>query len=338
MAAKRMQEARRFLAITVDTECDKGPGWRTQRPIRCRNVVEDVPRYFHEPFWHLGVRPTYLLSPEVIQDAEASEVLRGLPGAPELGTHLHGEYVEPEPQWDAEGTYTMQCTYPAELEWAKLRRLTELFRERFGIAPRSFRAGRYGIAARTIPMLAALGYTVDSSVTPYKWWAPEVRFMTAPPFPYYPSPHDISEPGPEGQVLELPVSVLPGIWDKIPAAWRKRFNPYHPVVAWLWRRWNRYVWDMRPRLFYAAFTPLRDLLRTVLWYAQLAERSGHDVVLVMTLHSCELRPGANPYFATRQQCQRFVDTMLRVTDCALRCGFVPATLAEIASQVRAWTG
>ncbi|MCS6966263.1 MAG: hypothetical protein NZ473_05815, partial [Candidatus Kapabacteria bacterium] len=167
-----MSVARRFLAVTVDTECDKGEGWRTQRPIRCRNIVEDLPQRFHAPMHRLGISPTYMLSPEVIRDEDATAVLMELPGAAELGTHLHGEYVEPEPDWDAEGTYTMQCDYPAELEWSKLQRLTELFRERFGESPRSFRAGRYGISARTIQMLEALGYVADSSVTPYKWWAP----------------------------------------------------------------------------------------------------------------------------------------------------------------------
>jgi hypothetical protein len=283
----------------------------------------------------LGVNPTYLLSPEVIRDDAAATVLQHLPGSPELGTHLHGEYIEPEPCWDAEGTYAMQCDYPAELERAKLQRLTELFRERFGYTPRSFRAGRYGIAARTIPVLAALGYAVDSSVTPYKWWAPHVRFTTAPPFPYYPAAHDINEPAPEGTVLEIPVSVLPGLFGKLPPRWRARFNPYHPVVAWLWRRWNRSVWDLRPRLFYAAFTPLQELLQTVEWYRRLSEETGHDVALVMTCHSCEFRPGANPYFPTRQQCRQFIDTMLRVSDYALRRGFVPATLTQIAQSVRA---
>ncbi len=329
-----MGSPHRFIAVTVDTECDKGEAWRTQRPLRCRNVVEDLPRRFHQRMLHMGISPTYLLSPEVIRDEEAAAVLQALPGMPELGTHLHGEYIEPEPHWDAEGTYAMQCDYPAELEWAKLQRLTELFRQRFGYPPQSFRAGRYGISARTIPMLAALGYRVDSSVTPYKWWAPKVRFLTAPPFPYYPAEHDLNEPAPQGTVLEIPVGVLPGLFGKIPAAWRQRFNPYHPVVAWLWRRWNRAVYDLRPRLFYAAFTPLRELLQTVEWYSRLAERTGRDVALVLTCHSCEFRPGANPYFHTEEACQRFVETMCRVLDYALRRGFEPAPLREIARRIR----
>lgn len=326
----------KFLAVTVDTECDKGEAWRTQQPIRCRNVIEELPRSFHEPMHRLGIAPTYLLSPEVIRDEEAAAVLRELSGRRELGTHLHGEYIEPEPRWDAPGTYALQCEYPAELEWAKLCNLTQLFRERFGYAPTSFRAGRYGIAARTIGMLEALGYIADSSVTPYKWWAPSVRFLTAPPVPYYPSAEDITVPVPEGRVMEIPVGVLPGLFGKLPRAWRQRFNPYNPLVAWLWRRWNRSVWDVRPRLFYAAFTSLPDLLRTVHWYERLAERTGSAVALVMTCHSCEFRPGANPYFATRQQCQRFLDTMVRVAEYALRRGFEPATLSEIAQKVQPW--
>ncbi len=329
-----MGDIRRFFVVTVDTECDKGLNWRTQRPIRCWNVIEDTPRRFHSAILQLGIAPTYLLSAEVIRDEEAAAVLQALPGRPEFGTHLHGEYVEPEPRWDAEGTYTMQCEYSAELERAKLQRLTELFRERFGRAPLSFRAGRYGISGRTIPMLEALGYRVDSSVTPYKWWAPSVRFTTAPPFPYYPSPHDVNEPLESGAIVEIPVGVLPGLFGRLPRRWRQRFNPYHPVMAWILRRWNRSVYDIRPRLFYAAFTPLRELLLTVEWYSHLAEKRERDIALVMTCHSCEFRPGANPYFHTEAQCQRFVDTMCRVAEYALRRGFVAATLADVAAQIR----
>ncbi len=328
-----MSAVQRFLVITVDTECDKGPRWRTQQPIRCRNVVEELPRDFHEPLWRRGIRPTYLLSPEVIRDEDAAAVLQTLPGEPELGTHLHGEYIEPEPQWDAEGTYAMQCDYPPELEWAKLQRLTELFRERFGRKPLSFRAGRYGISGRTIPMLEALGYIVDSSVTPYKWWAPRVRFTTAPPFPYHPSPSDLNTPAPEGKLLEIPVGVLPGLFGRLPRSWRERFDPYHPALAWFIRRWNRAVYDIRPRLFYAAFTSLRELLQTVEWYDRLSLREGRSIALVMTCHSCEFRPGANPYFDTALQCRRLIETMLRVVDYALRRGFIPATLAEVAQRL-----
>ena len=322
-----------FFALTVDTECDKAEHWRTRYPIRCANIIEELPQLFHRRAVALGLRPTYLLSPEVLRDRDAVAALRSLESTYELGTHLHGEYIEPEADWNAPGTYAMQCNYSAEVEWQKLRNLTALFQEVIGESPRSFRAGRYGIAARSIAMLERLGYWVDSSVTPYKWWAPNVRFLDAPVLPYTPSTEDLCRAG-QGQLLELPVSVYPGAFGWLPSAWRRRFNPYHPVVAWLWRRWNRYVWDLRPRLFYAAFTPLPELLRTVDWYLKLAQRTGSDVALVMTCHSCEFRPGANPYFSSRSQCQRFLDTMFRTAEYALRRGCIGATLAEIAQQLR----
>jgi hypothetical protein len=198
-----------FFALTVDTECDKAEHWRTRYPIRCANIIEELPQLFHRRAVALGLRPTYLLSPEVLRDRDAVAALRSLEGTYELGTHLHGEYIEPEADWNAPGTYAMQCNYSAEVEWQKLRNLTALFQEVIGESPRSFRAGRYGIAARSIAMLERLGYWVDSSVTPYKWWAPNVRFLDAPVLPYTPSTEDLCRAG-QGQLLELPGQRVPG--------------------------------------------------------------------------------------------------------------------------------
>ena len=83
------------LAITIDTECDKGPGWRVRQPLGFRNVLEGVPGRLQPIFERWGVKPTYLLSPEVLLHDGCVGLFRGLNDRVELGTHLHSEFVGP---------------------------------------------------------------------------------------------------------------------------------------------------------------------------------------------------------------------------------------------------
>src|SRR5258707_2132156 len=158
-----------FLCVTIDCECDKGPGWRSQLPMRFDAVSEGIARRLSPLFAHHRAKPTYLLSSEVIRDAASRSILASLSGSRELGTHLHGEYVETDGPI-AQVTSDFQRDYPLDVERHKLGLLTEQFRSAFGERPRSFRAGRFGIGTHTVPLLEELGYEVDSSVTPFVDW------------------------------------------------------------------------------------------------------------------------------------------------------------------------
>src|SRR5207302_1877433 len=54
-----------------------------------------------------------------------------------------------------------------ELERAKLTTLADAIGEHFGIAPRVYKAGRYGIGQTTVPILEDLGFHIDQSVMPH---------------------------------------------------------------------------------------------------------------------------------------------------------------------------
>ena len=145
------------LAISLDTECDKGPEWRVRRPLAFRNVVEGVPERLQPLFERHGIRPTYLLSPVVLRDDASVTLFRDLDGSAELGTHLHAEFIEPRASMDAERTEAFQGELPPFVEYGKLLNLTALFCKRFGHPPTSFRAGRYGLGRRTLRFLEQLG-------------------------------------------------------------------------------------------------------------------------------------------------------------------------------------
>src|SRR5262249_9983635 len=144
--------------------------------------------------------------------------LRAQRSSAELGTHLHGEYAEPG-AYEPAVTRVFQRDYPEEVERAKVTYLTTAFRSAFDQPPRSFRAGRFGIGPNTIPILEALDYQVESSVTPSLGWswsgATGRDFIRAPSQPYRP---DRRRPGIEGasRLWEIPVTIHPCRWARLP--------------------------------------------------------------------------------------------------------------------------
>lgn len=160
------------LLVTIDTECDRTPTWRTSSPLSFRGVTDSIPRRIQPLFERFGVRPTYLISSEVICHPESAAVLASLRNV-ELSTHLHGDDMTPRIKtWEMAGGVTdqMQWEYGEDLERSKLETLTELFRQHFDHQPLSFRAGSFGAGPHTGRILKDLGYVIDSSVTPHVCW------------------------------------------------------------------------------------------------------------------------------------------------------------------------
>ncbi|MDL1875433.1 hypothetical protein FBQ85_09765 [Cytophagia bacterium CHB2] len=301
-----------YLAITIDTECDKGPQWLTQKPFKFDAVVRAIPEILQPLFERHNLKPTYLLSPEVILDHCSSDILGNLEGKVELGTHLHAEYVEPCPNWDTPATLDFQSQYSPEIERQKLENLTHLFRQTFGYSPRSFRAGRFGISQFTLSILNKLGYRIDSSVTPYLDWrslsTQSVNFLGAPDQPYFPDLYDYRKEG-TMQILEVPVTVLNYFWCRFPKAMLRRLNPLNRyqsffmgkvIKASSYRSWFRPTYNDGDGMM-----SLADFL---------IQRKANDapVVLNMMFHNVEFWPGTSPYAATEAKVKEYVSRIEQV--------------------------
>ena len=89
----RDADQRPILCVTIDCERDKGPRWRVRRPATFRGIHEGIGARLAPLFRQYGVKPTYLLSPEVMRDDAAATCMAALARGAELGTHLHAEYV-----------------------------------------------------------------------------------------------------------------------------------------------------------------------------------------------------------------------------------------------------
>ncbi len=308
---------RKYLIISIDTECDKGPGWKVRHPLSFEGVYRGIGEILQPLFEEYGFRATYLISPEVMEDEASVGLLKDvLRRSAELGTHLHGEFVEPFRKEDVERTEELAADYSADVELEKLRNLTELFRSVFGFAPLSYRAGRFSISSRTVRFLEDLGYRVDSSLTPFSAVS-GVDHTRAPVYPYYPDYTDIYRPG-NSKILEVPITILPQnplLFDILKSTPLFRFRRFR---RWIKERYGN-LW-LRPTVSGAS-----QVEKIVEIYRKMFP--GRPMFFNMMFHNMEVVDGMSPYDAA------VVRANLREILSYLRGhGFEPLTLKEVVDE------
>ncbi len=295
------------LLVTIDTECDKDPSWQTQHPLRFDSVRHGIPDTLMPLFDSFGVKPTFLLSPEVMRDDASVSILFSIKNC-ELGTHLHGEFIEPQAEWNNTITGTPQSFYSPQVERQKLENLTRLFAEKFSSHPTSFRAGRFGISPRTLGFLQELGYRVDSSVTPF--WRHDFgggrvnNFWGAPLYPYFPSRRDARKAG-GLRILEVPVTIANSFFMKWPRWILRRINDRSLVLKKLLPRLGFKI----PKTLW--LRPVRSSAEEMKHVAQIVmdhTPPNKPVVFNMMYHSVEVVPAASPYAATESDVGRIVQS------------------------------
>lgn len=258
----------------------------------------------HRIYERYGVAPTYLVDYSVVsQDAGRAPLLDLLrDGRCDVGAKLH-PWVTPPFREAVCAWNSYAGNLPLELEYEKLQRLTEQLADRFGVALRIFRAGRYGAGARTAELLLRLGYEADSSVMPH--W--DFSRFGGPDYSGFGShPHWLDA---GRRLLEIPNSAafvgrfagaprraaqllfrpgmermgLPGIAARLGMLERIKLTPE-----------GTYVDDAR------------RLVRTML-------AAGHRV-FVVSYHTPSLQPGNTPYVRTGEDLRRFLAWLDEVLD------------------------
>jgi hypothetical protein len=263
-----------------------------------------------------GILPTYLVDTPVVLDSYGAELLGALQreGRAEVGAHLHPWCAPPfEEELTPRNSYL--CNLPDALKRAKLEGLTELIAERFGRAPTSFRAGRYGIDLASAKLLAELGYCVDSSVLPFTDHSEQggPRFHEAPWLPYLISPANLLTPDPKGFLLEVPVSA--------------GFSRVNFAAASRWLRWASGPVGKRLRM--VGVVHRLGLARRVKMSPEQATASQMKRLIdaflqhrapcvVLMFHSSSLVPGMSPYVSDAASLERFYAAMEEVFEYACR--------------------
>lgn len=315
-----MAERTLHLILSIDTEGDnlwaKGDG-------RVFRNIERLPEFqgFCE---ELGLRPTYLVAYEVIEDDSARAVIQQLArnGDCEIGAHLHAwltpPYYEPlEPP----GKHPYLHEYPEELRLAKLETVTRAIEDAIGKRPTSYRGGRWSMDAYTMCALDQLGYAVDTTVTPFVSWirtpgtnSGGPNFVAAPTRPYHPAADNPIEPGELG-ILEIPPSHRPKgiIPHSLYRALGRRFGD-NPVA---WRIVLRYFLNRLGKVVHP--NPATESAERLRWLA--GQVTSDDIpILNLAFHSSELMAESAPWVATSEDEVRVRDNIRLVSETLAKRG------------------
>ncbi len=321
-----------LMIVSLDTEEDN---WnRSRTDVTVKNIRE-LPR-LARLFDGLGVRPTYFTTYQVAIDPGAAAVLRdvGAESRGEIGAHLHPWNTPPLTEQFLPRN-SMTKNLPVDLQLAKIRTLTTTLHGAFGRKPLAFRTGRYGVGPDTIAALAACGYGVDSSVSPFislEAVDDGPTFVGAPVRAYRLAPHrDVRERAVngEGRIVEMPLSYgfnrgpFP-VWDRVrrtleASPWRWLRLPGLASRLGLGRRLS-----LSPEVHSAP-----DMLTLS---ARLLEHGVRQ--LHMSWHTPSLTPGLSPFATTAADVDRLYGTIEAYLDgLAGLTSFVFATVSEAAAAL-----
>ena len=308
------------LLVGIDTEGDNQWDAAARANQRFVNIYA-LPR-LHALFARHGVRPTYVITYPVAQDARSADVLRTLLGAGdcEIGAHHHAWETPPCSEHDTR-RHPYACTLPREQFLRQLESLTDSITTAVGARPVSYRSGRFGFSADHVAALERLGYLVESSVAPlfYEHHKGGPEFVEAPLTPYFLSYDSATRPGTSG-VLEVPVSC--GLDRRLPRrlqyAYARAPRPYFTKRVLRALRLVKLRW-LRP-----SYSSLPDMIAL----ARTLERA-EEPVLNLLFHSSEAIVGGSPYNRTEGELDAFFERLERFFTFAIRdLGAVPATFAE----------
>lgn len=300
--------------VTIDTEEDfdwSAPFSRTGHSLGSVPALADCQAYFERA----GVCPIYLVDWPVVTDDRAVAILgdAAREGRCEIGAQLHPWVTPPhEEEVDAHNSYTGNL--PRELQRAKMAVLRDGIRDRFGVTPLAYRAGRYGLGSETASMLAELGFRCDTSVrSGFDYRAghgPDYR--KAPLYPWWVRTN-------RGAVLEMPVTTVFG--GVLGSAGRSIYHrmEHGGVRAAL----ARFGLVERIALTPEGIPADRALKAIDIAIAQRLP------VLNFSFHSPSLQPGNTPYVRTAADLEQFYRWWDVVLGHLVHRGVEPTTAADI---------
>jgi hypothetical protein len=313
------------LCVSIDVECDM-PRWVVEPETTVENI-KGIPR-LQALFDEVGARPTYLVTYPVASTPWCVEIFKPLleAGRCEIGMHCHPWTTPPIGEAERLTASFLSNMAPSVVE-QKLAAITARIRDAFGVAPVSYRAGRFGISPSQVPVLEDLGYKVDSSVTPLVSWADQggPDFRDAPARPYHPSYLDVRREG-NARLLEVPVTIS---LNRVVPEWARWLYLRIPRVTRLRGLLSRDRLDLLDLVWaYPAEFGAREMIQA----GDVAERTGAPVVNVF-MHSNEVWPGGSPYCTSERELEAYLGRFREALEELIGArGFVPRTLREFCEE------
>lgn len=311
------------LVVLVDAEEEFR--WNTFSPkaMSVRNIAAQIrAQELHNKF---NVRPTYLVDYAVTSQQEGIAPLKEMldAGVCGIGAQLH-PWINPPIDEELTIHNTYPGNLPAALERAKIDRLTAAIVQNFGVRPRVFKAGRYGVGPNTASALIDAGYWIDTSVMPLT----DFSSRSGPNYTHAPAqPFWVDR---DRRLLELPNTVgLVGLMERIG---RRGMSALLNETSDAWRipgLLSRLGLLERIRLTPEGIS-LDEAKRMTLSLFQRDRR-----LFVLSYHSSSLLPGGSPYVANDDDLGRFLawlDGYMRFFFGAL--GGQPATAEDVLSYAQ----
>jgi hypothetical protein len=291
---------RPVLLVIVDTEGEFAWDQPFNRSAIGTTSIARQPLMHARVFDKFGIIPTYMVDWPVATTPAAVATLRRLldAGRCEIGAHLH-PWVSPPYEEALSDFNSYGGNLPRQLEYDKLRLLTETIVDAFGKQPLAFKAGRYGLGPHTAESIASLGYDVDASVVPYSAFTadggPDFRAFDEHPYWFQAGKREL---------LELPVTT--GY-----CGWLRRFGQrLYDVAQGPWARRarlggvlarSRALERVRLSPEVASGAEMRRLTDALL--------AGGCQVFSLTYHSPSLMPGHTPYVRSEADLERLIATV-----------------------------
>lgn len=175
------------LTIVVDTEeeFDWNAPFSRENTATSSALKQD---YAHDIFDPLGIKPTYVIDQAIVDDDKASAYFESLykDRKCEIGAHLHAWLTKPFHE-AVNNRNSYQGNLPPDIEYQKIRTLRDSIVARFGVQPRVFKAGRYGLGPKSLSMIKKLGFDVDCSVVPHTSYEGDEgpNFIGLPEHPFW---------------------------------------------------------------------------------------------------------------------------------------------------------
>lgn len=285
----------KYFLISIDTEGDNLWEWDGATPISTQNAI------FLERFQKLcdvyGFKPTYLSNYEMIKDDCFINFAKNALsyGGCEIGMHLHAwnspPFVKLERRDDG-----VKSGHPYIVEYceedidAKVKKLTDLIKEAFGITPITHRGGRWSSNDVYAKALEKNGYKYDCTFTPYKDWSDNPGYTNGSKGNDYSIYDNNVRNFYDTSIIEIPFGAYKNK--------RLKRENIHGVktliknISYALKR-KEYI-ELRPNGH-----NLSDLL-----YVVKKNRKSKDDYLMFMLHSSELMPGGSPNFRTKEDIEK----------------------------------
>lgn len=316
------------LIVTIDTEEDN---WGQYDLGDC--TLENIERIdvLQELFDRHGVNPTYLVTYPVATDKGAINRLRRImaDGRCEIGTHCH-PWNTPPFEEARNARNSMLCNLDADLQYKKIDTLHQVITRNFGVAPTSFRAGRWGIGSDTPQILRQLGYKVDTSIMAFQNWeefgGPDYSDAFPNPFMWGNQEGALTEPF--SSIMEIPATsgfaqrnfqLCDRLWLALGGQITQKLH-------------LRGILDRLGILNKIWLSPETSSSSQMIRLTTAMMKQGYHMVN-MFFHSTALKAGLSPFVKTREDEDRFLRTIEEYLVFAGNTGIESITLSNAAAYL-----